>query len=81
MSRLYRPREPSRTVLYQSVCAGWPALQAQCAERDRPLPGYVEEEMERYLRCGILAHGFARVHCPGCSERDPDPIQGSGCPC
>jgi hypothetical protein len=23
----------------------------------------VREEFERYLRCGILAHGFARVHC------------------
>jgi hypothetical protein len=27
------------------------------------LPGFVISEFERYLACGILAHGFARVRC------------------
>ena len=30
------------------------------------LPRHVEHELRVYLRCGILAHGFARFHCFGC---------------
>ena len=26
-----------------------------------------KREFEAYLRCGILAHGFARVRCEGCA--------------
>jgi hypothetical protein len=33
-----------------------------------PLPEFVGQEFERYLRCGILAHGFARVRCKGCGH-------------
>ncbi|MFS8066866.1 MAG: transposase zinc-binding domain-containing protein [Byssovorax sp.] len=37
-------------------------------ERGKALPRYVEEELRRYLRCGILAHGFLRVVCPKCRQ-------------
>ena len=37
-------------------------------ERGKDLPRYVEEELRRYLRCGILAHGFLRVACPRCRQ-------------
>jgi hypothetical protein len=37
--------------------------------RGKNLPRYVEEEMRRYLRCGILAHGFVRVACSTCGEK------------
>jgi transposase-like zinc-binding protein len=37
-------------------------------ERGKSLPRYVEEELRRYLRCGILAHGFLRVVCPKCRQ-------------
>jgi len=30
------------------------------------LPKYVEKEFERYLECGILAHGLAHFHCDTC---------------
>ena len=30
------------------------------------LPRYVERELERYLECGILGRGFARVRCDAC---------------
>jgi len=29
-------------------------------------PRFVENEFRRYLDCGILAHGFARLRCPDC---------------
>ena len=30
------------------------------------MPRFVERELRAFLRCGILAHGFVRVHCDGC---------------
>jgi hypothetical protein len=33
-----------------------------------PMPGFAEEEFRRYLKCGILAHGFARAHCSDCGH-------------
>lgn len=35
-----------------------------------PLPGFVRRELGDYLRCGILAHGFCRVHCAQCGENE-----------
>ncbi len=32
------------------------------------LPRYVERELAEYLRCGILAHGFARVRSQACAD-------------
>ena len=33
------------------------------------VPHYVQKEFNEYLKCGILAHGFARAHCKGCKKR------------
>jgi hypothetical protein len=30
------------------------------------VPRFVERELRGFLRCGILAHGFVRVHCDDC---------------
>lgn len=32
----------------------------------RPLPKYVQEEFEAYLKCGRFEHGFLRVRCEDC---------------
>jgi hypothetical protein len=32
------------------------------------LPSFVVRELRRFLTCGVLAHGFARVHCPACGR-------------
>ncbi len=32
------------------------------------LPSFTRAEFERYLRCGLLCHGFARVRCPTCHD-------------
>jgi hypothetical protein len=31
-------------------------------------PAHVEREFRGYLECGILAHGFVRLHCAGCGR-------------
>ena len=54
--------------LYRVVQENWKTFEAEAeAERDgMPLPRYVREEFEAYLRCGILAHGFLRAKCNAC---------------
>jgi hypothetical protein len=39
---------------------------ARAQARERPVPRFVERELRGFLRCGILAHGFVRVHCDEC---------------
>lgn len=44
-------------------------LLAELRDADgRGLPRHIERELAEYLRCGILAHGFARVRCTTCHE-------------
>ncbi len=33
-----------------------------------PVAYYVEHDLCKFLQCGILAHGFARVRCETCAE-------------
>ena len=59
----YQPRQPTDTALYRTVAAHLETFlthTARDAERSG-LPVFVKGEFEGYLRCGILAHGFARA--------------------
>ena len=65
----YHRREPEKTVLYQVVrehLLGFLEYADSRSPEGRALPRYVRQEFFRFLKCGILAHGFARVRCPGC---------------
>lgn len=67
----YQRREPEHTPLHRAVREHLATFLRDAAERSPSglgLPGYVREEFQRYLRCGILAHGFARVHCGECGH-------------
>ena len=57
---------PETTLLYQLVDAHYPAFTDQMAMHGTPLPEYVERELEDYLKCGRLEHGFLRVRCVSC---------------
>jgi len=35
-------------------------------EHERGAPLFVKREFQRFVRCGVLAHGFARFRCTGC---------------
>ena len=63
----YRRRQPERTVLYRLVQKHWQTFRER-AEQRGPLPGFVVDEFEKYLRCGILAHGAVLVACGRCSH-------------
>ena len=62
-------RRPEKTALHLVVRGHLETFLAQVHdESGKPLPRYVEDELRRYVRCGILAYGFLRVGCPRCSE-------------
>jgi hypothetical protein len=57
---------PEQTLLYQLIEQHYPAFLAAREAVGRPLPQYVQEEFEAYLKCGRLEHGFLRVKCEQC---------------
>ncbi len=59
----YIRHRPEDTVLFDIV-RGHPdeLLDAAREHNERPLPRYVEEEFRKYVKCGVLAHGFAVTH-------------------
>jgi hypothetical protein len=68
--KLYNPRHPERTLLYQTIAEHletWFEL-ASAGQFDgqgdhhTPKP-YVRQAFRKYLECGIFAHGFARACC------------------
>ena len=69
-SLLYRRRTPEHTVVHEVVRTQWPALQALCkaANDGRGLPVFIEKAVEKYLKCGVLRHGFVRAACRSCHE-------------
>jgi len=64
----YVPRTPTTGVLYGVVRAHLAAFVATLDARTdgSGLPPFVRAEFDKFLRCGVLAHGFARVRCGAC---------------
>jgi hypothetical protein len=62
-------REPERGALHRLLREHLATFLARTSETDGPgLPRFVVRELRRYLACGILAHGFARVRCSQCGK-------------
>ena len=67
----YKPRDPSRTVLYKVVADH---LETSLATLDadptaKGFPQYVQDEFYASLQCGVLAHGFVRLGCDTCPHQ------------
>ncbi|MGC6489055.1 MAG: thiamine pyrophosphate-dependent enzyme [Planctomycetota bacterium] len=45
---------------------------------ERPLPRFCAREIDAFLRCGVLAYGFARVWCQACGKDDVVPFSWKG---
>jgi hypothetical protein len=70
-TRPYARRQPETTVLYDVVSGHLPALLDRARDRSEfgfGYPRFVEREFEKFLACGLLCHGFARVHCGDCGD-------------
>jgi hypothetical protein len=68
--RVYRPRRPRESPLFQLVerhleelLRLWPQ---RFARSHGPLRPVVERVLREFLRCGLLEHGFARLWCGEC---------------
>jgi hypothetical protein len=68
MGGVYVPRAPATGTLYRVVRDHLAAFAATVEARSdgAGLPAFVRAEFDKFLRCGVLAHGFARVRCGSC---------------
>ena len=62
----YERRRPELTPCYRILQDELELFIADRRAEGRPLPDYVLEEFDAYLKCGILAHGFLRLKCGDC---------------
>lgn len=46
-----------------------PFLEQSGTDEGRGVPRFVERELRRFLACGDIRRGFARVHCDDCHLR------------
>ncbi|MBP9708682.1 MAG: transposase [Oligoflexales bacterium] len=68
ISPKYSRRRPELTICYRILQDHLSTFIADREAEGRPIPDYVKEEFEAFLRCGILAHGFLRLKCSCCKE-------------
>jgi hypothetical protein len=69
----YVPRDPTRTALYTLV-REQRATFARVACGEAGAPAFVTAALERFLRCGVLAYGFARFQCSTCKHQHLVPL-------
>jgi len=62
----YTPRSPEQTLLYRIVGEQLESFLSRARDTGQPAPRFIEQELRAYLRCGVLAHGFLRLHCDAC---------------
>jgi len=68
---VYRPRRPAATLLHRTVREHLETYLAGVEQGDELVSGvpfHVQAAFRDYLKCGILAHGFARAYCSSCGH-------------
>ena len=68
----YRARSPRATPLYRLFETHFDEVRGQWEDRFERRFGFwrgiVDEQIRRYLDCGLFENGFARIRCPDCAE-------------
>lgn len=64
----WSPRRPETPELYEAVRSSASSFCAWVESAGSEVPGYVRTELEGFVRCGVPAYGFARVHCRTCGD-------------
>ena len=69
-SPVYERRRPETSTLYHVVQENLDTLYGAVEDGALAiaLPKFVRKELEGYLACGLLCHGFARLKCGSCDE-------------
>ena len=71
LPRAWRRRQPEQTALYAVVQEHLETFLQQARDADPAgsgLPRFIEGELRRYLDCGLLSRGFARLRCASCGD-------------
>ena len=72
MDQVYRPRRPKTSPLWQCLSRHFTAFLAGYEERYQSRYGFlrpvIPEVVNKFLDCGDLEHGFARVRCDHCKH-------------
>jgi len=68
---VYKPRRPQASPLFRLVSDHFRAFHAVYEDRFAATYGdwrpVIREVAHKFLACGVLAHGFARVRCGACT--------------
>ena len=67
----YRPRTPEKTVLHKVVRENLEEFLRQArggSEDGEGVPEFVVDELRKFLACGSLSGGFARLKCETCDK-------------
>ena len=64
----YQRRRPELTPCYPIFAEELDKFLADRQTEGRPVPDYLAEEFEAYLKCGIFSHGFMRLQCESCQK-------------
>jgi hypothetical protein len=66
--KIYKRRQPELTAIHKTVADNWLQFVQEAESRDATIPLFVHRAFEKYLHCGQLAAGFARVRCKSCAD-------------
>ncbi len=65
----YDRHRPEQTTLYRLVQQQAASFIAHTeASTGSELPGFIKDEFDAFLECGILAHGLLRLRCGDCGH-------------
>ena len=65
---IYKPRMREKTVFYQVIKKYYKTWVKKSEKDDKTIPFHVHREFQGFIKCGILAHGFACAHCQTCNH-------------
>jgi len=67
LTGVYRRREPEKSVLHKVVRDHLETFLDRARDfGGEGYPYFIEGDLRRFLSCGILSRGFARIRCPAC---------------
>jgi len=64
----YQRHQPEQTLLHEVIREHLEGFITGSRESAAPVARFVERELRGYLECGVLAHGFLRLHCDACGN-------------
>lgn len=61
-------RDPTKTSLHKIIRSSFLEVLNEKEQKGQKVPFHVQREFERYLSCGVFAHGFVRLKCTFCKN-------------